>query len=84
MGNKGTSLLCLGRHEDALKCFDEALKRDPDDGRLWFDKSVALQQLGRYDEAVQCFGTALRLDPKLVKYQGGEKEERRRKEKKRK
>ena len=60
----------LGRYEEAIKSYDEALKIDPKDAQAWNNKGVALGNLGRYGEAVTCFERALEIAPGLVLAKG--------------
>lgn len=62
--NKGSSLSNLGRHAEALACFDEALKLHPSLGEAWANKGRVLVELGRLDGAMDCFEEALRLNPR--------------------
>jgi tetratricopeptide (TPR) repeat protein/tRNA A-37 threonylcarbamoyl transferase component Bud32 len=57
--NKGVALQALGFNEDALLCYDRALRMAPRDPDLLKDKGAALHTLGRYAEAVSCFDTGL-------------------------
>jgi Flp pilus assembly protein TadD len=41
----------LGRHEQALYAFDQALARNPAHGGAWAGRAVSLQALGRVAEA---------------------------------
>ena len=61
--NKGFSLDSLGRHEEALRCFDKALELDPRDAAVWNNKGTSLGSLGRHEEAIRCYDKALELDP---------------------
>lgn len=62
--NKGVSLAALGRYEEAIACYDQALAIDPLDGAAWFNKGVNLAALDRREEAVECFDQAVRIDPR--------------------
>ena len=62
--NKGVSLANLGRHEEALTCYERALEINPRDGIAWSNKGVALADLGRYAEALTCFERALEINPR--------------------
>jgi tetratricopeptide (TPR) repeat protein len=42
----------LGEHEQAIECFDEALKLDATYCYAYYFKAISLKQLGRRDEAV--------------------------------
>ena len=62
--NKGGSLATLGRHEEAIGCYDQALAIEPQNAALWNNKGVALDDLGRHEEALRCFDQALAIDPR--------------------
>ena len=64
--NKGTSLDTLGRHEEAIRCFDKALELDPRFVGAWSNKGNSLTDLGRNEEAILCCDKALELDPRNV------------------
>ena len=52
---KGDRLSKLHEFEDAIKCYDMALKIEPDNYKAWHNRGVALAQLHRYQEAVASF-----------------------------
>lgn len=63
--NKG---LCLSdpsvnRQEEALLCFEEALRVDPNDLGALSLKGYSLDSLGRYREAIKCFDKILEQQP---------------------
>ncbi|HEV2313697.1 MAG TPA: tetratricopeptide repeat protein [Candidatus Acidoferrales bacterium] len=60
---KGISLDELGRHEEAIACYDKALKIDPQGVNTWNNKGIALKMLGRYEEAIVCYNKALEIHP---------------------
>jgi tetratricopeptide (TPR) repeat protein len=60
---KGSSLYNLGRHLEALPCFDKALSLDPNNAGTWTGKGFSLNNLGRHLEALPCLDKALSLDP---------------------
>jgi len=60
---KGNDFINLKRYEDAIKCYDEALKINPEDAFAWNNKGIALDNLGRYDEAIACYDEALKINP---------------------
>jgi len=60
----GNVLLAQGRAEEALQCYERALKLKRDNPDLIALKGEALSALGRYDEAVAAFDTALVANPK--------------------
>jgi tetratricopeptide (TPR) repeat protein len=65
--NKGVSLANLGRIEEAIICFDQALKIDPRHVTSLNNKALILNNLGRYEEAVRCLDKALKIDPRYAK-----------------
>ncbi|MDM7934819.1 MAG: tetratricopeptide repeat protein, partial [Methanothrix sp.] len=60
---KGVEHQDHGNYEEAIRCFDEVLRLDPDNAEIWNIKGVALRNLGRYDDAIKCYDEAVRLDP---------------------
>jgi tetratricopeptide (TPR) repeat protein len=63
LANLGTALRHLGRHEDACKAFETAVRLKPDDTGLWKNLGNAQSQLARPAEAVSSFQHVLRLKP---------------------
>jgi len=49
---QGESLAALGRHTDALSCFDRALQLKEDYDDAWNNKGAAFIALGKFDEAL--------------------------------
>ena len=52
-----------GNNEEALKLFEEAIGKEPQNAIAWGGKGVALVNLGKYQEAIDCFDKAIQLDP---------------------
>jgi serine/threonine protein kinase/predicted RNA polymerase sigma factor len=61
--NKGYALNALGRHEEALTAYDEAIRLNPEYREAYYNKGVALEQVGRYEEALLAYKKAQELDP---------------------
>ncbi|MDA0669653.1 MAG: tetratricopeptide repeat protein, partial [Crenarchaeota archaeon] len=61
--NKGRSLAKLGQQEEAIGCFDEVIKINPEDSDAWYNKGRSLAQLERREEAIECYNVAIRLTP---------------------
>jgi len=61
---KGITLGDLGRYEEALIPFDEALGINPKNDFVLSWKGAALGSLGRHEEALEAFNKALEIDPK--------------------
>lgn len=52
-----------GNNEEALRLFEEAIDKEPQNAIAWGGKGVALVNLGKYQEAMDCFDRAIQLDP---------------------
>lgn len=63
---KGSSLLMLEQHEEAIKCYDKALENSLEDNSkkadIWYYKGVALKILGYEREANKCFDSVTRFE----------------------
>jgi len=60
--SKGASLNALGRHQEAINCYERALAIDPNHPTVWHNKGVALHFLHRHDEAIACYDKALSVN----------------------
>lgn len=60
---KGYDLYLAGSHDEAIKCYDEALKLDPSNAYAWKYKGDALRELIKYDEALKCYEKAIIIAP---------------------
>lgn len=60
---KGITLRKMGRYEEAIGCYSESLRRDPDDASALNNKGIALTYLGRYSEALDCFNRTIEVAP---------------------
>src|SRR5205814_715952 len=67
---KGASLDALGRHAEAIHCYDKALSIDPGAGIVWSNKGVSLDALARHAEAIVCYERAVTIDPQIGKAWG--------------
>jgi len=56
--NKGVDLYDQGNYDEAIKCYDEAIKLNPQLAEAWSNKGVALQALHRNSEAESAFKKA--------------------------
>ena len=59
----GNAEFHLERHENALKHYDKALLKNPNEKGGWFNKSKTLFALKRYDKALKCLNKLLEIDP---------------------
>ena len=64
--NKGDALVNLGKYNEALVCYEKAIKLNPNLAYIWSGKGWALCNLGEYDEALVCYEKAIELDPNLA------------------
>jgi tetratricopeptide (TPR) repeat protein len=56
------ALASLGRFEEALAAYDQALTLDPDDATVQNNRGTALASLGRFEEALAAYDQAVTLD----------------------
>jgi len=61
--NKGLSFVNLSKFEQAINCYDEAIKIDPNNSGAWDNKGNALRLMDRKKEALECYNNAIRVDP---------------------
>jgi len=57
--DEGKLLLCMGRYEEALRCYDRILEISPSSRKASGYKGLALFKLKRHAEASQCYERAL-------------------------
>lgn len=60
--NKGMSLRVLGKHQEALACYDRALDIDPRNAVVWINKVIVLMIFGKVPEAIACCDKALEIN----------------------
>ncbi len=59
--NRGVTLSRLGKYDDALAAYEQALQLHPDYSTAWNNKGVTLYRLGMYHEAVKAYDRALHV-----------------------
>ena len=64
--NRGNAKGVLGRREEAIADYDEALRIDPQLAAAYYNRGNAKGVLGRYEEAIADYDEALRIDPQLA------------------
>jgi tetratricopeptide (TPR) repeat protein len=63
---KGQSLLSLDKAGEALACYDEILKLEPNHPEALVKKGLALEQLRQVDDALVCYDRAIAADGSLT------------------
>jgi tetratricopeptide (TPR) repeat protein len=61
--NEGVFLSDLGRHREALRCFERAIEVNPSYANLWCNKGRTLRAMGRNLEALECYDRAIACAP---------------------
>ena len=56
--------MALGRYDEGLKAYDEALRLDPEIAGVWYNRGLVLQGLERTGEAQAAFARAEELQSK--------------------
>ncbi|KAL0212788.1 hypothetical protein RCL1_006414 [Eukaryota sp. TZLM3-RCL] len=64
--SQGDRLYNLGRYEEALWSYNQAINLDPRFAPAHFGKGNCLSELMRFNEAIESFETATRIDPRLA------------------
>lgn len=64
---KGNELYGQGKYPDAIKEYDEAIKRNPKDAKLYANRGTALMKLMEYPTALRDIERCLEMDPTYVK-----------------
>ncbi len=66
-GAKAIAFERLGRLEEALEAYTEAIKRDSQNVVFCSNKGHVLYKLGRFDESIAAYDEAIRLNPSRAK-----------------
>ncbi len=61
--NEGNALMEIEMFEDALQCFDKAIRGNGKNSLLWFSRAMALKKLSRFELALKSFDQALAINP---------------------
>ncbi|MCE5298144.1 MAG: tetratricopeptide repeat protein [Methanoregulaceae archaeon] len=60
---RGETHHTMGRYEEAVAAFDQAIATDPDQSEAWKNRGLSLGRLGRADESEESFAQAISLNP---------------------
>ncbi len=63
---KGCAFWESGKYQEAISCYDEAIKINPKDAFTWYVKGRSFFELGSYEQAVGCYNKTLELDSKYA------------------
>lgn len=63
---KGQSLLNIDKPSEALICFEEILKTEPNHGEALVKKGLALEELNQTEEALRCYELAIETNADLT------------------
>ncbi|MFQ5847735.1 MAG: tetratricopeptide repeat protein [Candidatus Methylomirabilales bacterium] len=61
--NKGLCFFNKRRYQEAIECFNEAIKLDSDLKQAWFNKAICLREVGDTLGAIRCVQRSLEIDP---------------------
>lgn len=64
---RGNELYGQGKYPDAIKEYEEATKRNPNDAKLYANKATALLKLMEYPSALRDIDRCIELDPTYIK-----------------
>ncbi|PIB03528.1 hypothetical protein AMR42_18890 [Limnothrix sp. PR1529] len=60
--NRGIALVKLGRYEEAIASYDQALQFKPNLYQAWYGKAICYVKQGQVDEAINHLRQAIKLD----------------------
>ena len=66
--NRGNAKNSLGRREDAISDYDEAIRLKPDYAEAVSNRGITKFRLDRHEDAISDYDEAIRLKPDFVTY----------------
>lgn len=64
--NRGTNHMAEGEYDQAIACFDKAIKADGKFTDAYYNRGTAYYEKGMYDKAVRDYDRAIELEPELA------------------
>jgi tetratricopeptide (TPR) repeat protein len=61
--NRGTAYQLIGRYQQALADFQDAIRLKPNDPNAYYNRGKVYRDLGRYDDAIADYNTLIFLTP---------------------
>jgi tetratricopeptide (TPR) repeat protein len=61
--NKGNALYELGKYDEAIEAYEQAIRLDPNYAAAWNNRGITLYERGQNDEAIASYNMALGIDP---------------------
>ena len=61
--SKGSSLYSMGNYKEAIECYNEGIKIDPDNRILWKNKGMAQYAMKKYEQAITSYDKVITIDP---------------------
>jgi tetratricopeptide (TPR) repeat protein len=65
--NLGIAYGSLGRHQDAIETYKQAIRIKPDFADAHYNRGVAYGSLGRYQDEIEAYKQAIRIKPNYAK-----------------
>ena len=63
--SKAADLAKLGKHAEAVSCYETGLRLDPKNAVAWFNMGHSIGFLGRHQDVVKCCDRALEIHPNV-------------------